>query len=351
MSEGTIFSLVGLPSPYPPVDEQELFSADVEDSRASIISLPDGRLRLEVASHGGVRVCTFTTSVVEIDGGAVTISASWRGSDGSVYVNGEKIPPASSGSGSVHIETGDYSPGLPSVAHHWAGSACEKWTDWRVDKYREGQGISNARVRTKTTSEQLEDLEDAVLGLGDLLETYRERKTHIVDYLAAGLRSLVCWEVGGYSPLLLRMAARSKPPLPLPVYMDPGIEIFEPAFRRGDVTTPNVQLASPSPSFRRQHADQRLVDIQEWLDKPIQLWDVDETNNVDKSERYKAREIIVELASTSGTAHYTELLKLYVDNLEHVSAFSGTFLDRLIVGTASTTLSLGRYVLRNFEEE
>ena len=106
-----------------------------------------------------------------------------------------------------------------SIGHPDANEACLKWTEWRRHRYGTPSQPRAGIQRVKSLDEQLDELTGAIAGLGDLVELVRLGRLYMIDHVASSLRALICWDSGQkLQPLLLRMAARSNPPAPLPVF-------------------------------------------------------------------------------------------------------------------------------------
>lgn len=91
MSEGTIFSVLVFPKPWPPQGERELFSGKVEGVDASIAADPAGCLLLTVHEEGqALGVFRFQPLTVKGSGRAL-MTLTWSGADASLRLNGQEV--------------------------------------------------------------------------------------------------------------------------------------------------------------------------------------------------------------------------------------------------------------------
>jgi hypothetical protein len=319
--------------------------------RTTMARVPKGSSSIEIAcsTHGNIEVTVrektdivvaFESAPISLTGtGHLVVTFSWSQHLRELRLSQTDIPSAEQHRGppipivlSMREVPQEY-----SIGHPQAVSACAPWIEWRADRFS-APARPSAVQRVKSYEEQLDDLRSATLALGDLLDLCARGRRHHVDHLAASLRALVYSDSGKkkFHPLLLRMAARQQPPLPLPVFAFPeGPDHAPPG-------SPVLAISLGTVTLERITAGQRLMDLQEWLDTLVRVEAGDEP-----LPPLPAREVILRTASESGAAHYSELTFLPADDLNQTSGFGRSTLDDFIIHTSKVVFELAVYVLRN----
>jgi hypothetical protein len=208
-----------------------------------------------------------------------------------------------------------------------ADESCKEWVNWRTAWFGSIVPINRGERRALTEAEELHEFIQAKEALNDLTIRFAEGDAKYGPIILSQFRSLLFWpdnegSKGKYNPLLLRIAARHK--LPLPVY----------AFKSEDLTAavgsdvPSSRVENNTPSIKQQFATQPLIDFQEWLD----------SNSLEyRRKNYSIKNLIFELANTGSAAHYDQNVPIVKDDLTNNRSFGADNLTRFIVETGQIT--------------
>ena len=250
-----------------------------------------------------------------------------------LFFNGQEIPKYSSNAQQLTISL------LPiqtfserAINHPDAQAACLEWINWREKRFGKPAVPENKVQRVKTLGEQLQELRGATAGLVDLVDLAEQGRTYMIDHIASSLRALLCWDGGKkMQPLLLRMASRVAPSCGLPVF----------AFENNDAPlNPILRVQTQSQSIIRVSPQQKLMDIQQWLETSVRTED-----GAGRLPVLTAKELILRIASESAAAHYSEFTYRASDHLFAISSFGQSTLYRFFIDTAKTTILLSNDIL------
>lgn len=350
MNEGHIFLVLGFDGNWPPPERRPFAVLPHGGAQISIFALPDGRLEFLLQESSLTLIRHFTKPIKLEGSGMFLFDAGWKDGTVDIRLNREMVPSRvetaspfvvtlkeHEGRGELSLTSGDAIP------------ACQKWTDWRSERYGKAKTVDSPHLRAKSFDEQALELRNAISALSHHLEEFSKGKTFLIVDIATSLRALVYWEDGKgskYNPLLLRIAGRLSPPLPLPVY----------AFTNPDAYIPDIvpQASSQSenawPSLYREFPGQRLVDIQEALDSDIQTEREGSFLIESSSERpriLRSRDLIREFASTSASGHYHEHVKRDFDRMQKTEVLEVPISNLFIIRIGSIVVELGEFVLQH----
>lgn len=226
------------------------------------------------------------------------------------------------------IETKEkFEGGCESFDDPTADESCKDWVNWRTTWFGSNEPTNRGERRTLTEAEELHELILAKEALNDLTIAFAEGDAKYGPIILSQFRSLLFWPdterlKRKYNPLLLRIAARHK--LPLPVY----------AFKSKDLTAevggdvPSSSVLNNTPSIKQQFTTQPLVDFQEWIDSNSLAY---------RGRNYSIRQLIFELANTGSAAHYDLSIPIVKDDLTNNRTFGADNLTRFIVETGQIT--------------
>lgn len=137
------------------------------------------------------------------------------------------------------------------------------WVEKRNSMFKMKSQTSEDKVLLSPATQE-DQLRDRVQALQTMLAAFHEGKTCFFDDILSNLRSLVFYkDKSQYDPLLLRLAAFKK--MPLPVYIVPE---QDEAAQHATGTEPPLIAGSGSASLEPQIPCVRMVDFQEYLERP-----------------------------------------------------------------------------------
>jgi hypothetical protein len=212
---------------------------------------------------------------------------------------------------------------------------------WRRHHYGSAKQNPRKNRRIKQLDEQLAELDAAHSNLGTLLNAITAGYVPLVGLLAAELRALVYWNGFTYSPLLLRLAGRLD--LPLPIYHVPATG-----------APPVVQEAvlrinSQAPSLERYFGGHVLVDLQDWLSEVVVAGKFNRSspaNQDQEDDQLTAKALLLDMATTMGSAHYDEDVPDTLDAVQRIRMFETDALTGFLIKCGVVVHGLCGYVLR-----
>lgn len=220
--------------------------------------------------------------------------------------------------------------------------ACQPAIDVRAKLYSRSPS-SKPNNRPATQAEQLDQLRQAIKDLKELCETGVAGRTSHFKYIAGELRNLTFWKLQNgnlhpsYDPLLFRLANWAS--LPLPVFA-----LCKPQMAK---RKQGIFLRARAPTFTREHAEDELVDFQDWL-----LHDavVTRPDNSGATPELRSIKGIILLASVAlGGSHYDQLVPQDLDLFRRIQRESVDGLQSLFLKIAGTVIGLSEYVVRELE--
>ena len=341
--------MLGLEGDWPPVERKVMTTSQQGSSIVTLSALPDGCLEFFVGESGSCVIRHLTKPIHFEGSGMFLFDSEWKNGRADLRINGQTLPTLIEMARPfvIKLQKSDV-PEINSLNHPNATSACEKWIIWRKNRYAKSKAIDSEYLRAKSFSEQTSELEEAITGLDYLLDEFSNEKEFLIVHIATTLRALIYWEDGKgskYNPLLLRIAGRLDPPLPLPVFAftEPGNEAPK-VIHEAQYHTRNSLI-----SLKQEFPMQKLADIQEILDSAVQIERSDSTSPISskKPQILRGRDLIREFASTTATGHYHEHIKRDFDRIHSMEAFDVPFSYSFILRIGQVTSSLGKFVLRN----
>jgi hypothetical protein len=345
MKEGTIFVVIKFPQPWPPQRETEILSKDQSNSRITLRGTPEGCLLFRVM-ESQQEVAKFMSQKIKFVGaGLVLLDVRWSDDQLDMRINGLPVKALEEANNADYlVETKEHIiQDPPSLNHPEAAKLCKEWMNWRKARYANPKSCAKKNRRLKTIGEQVAELQNAIASLVDLLVLIQNGRSHMLGHLATELRALVYWNGRNYNPLLLRVAGRFD--LPLPVYMlqekQGAPKILEDA---------QQWIKTNEPSILKTIPNQKIVDVQEWLNTPIQRAlfkrEQEETSSL-HSETTTAKDLILDTATALGSAHYDEDLPDHLELIYRVNVFGTSTLTNFLLRSATVIIELGRFVLNN----
>jgi hypothetical protein len=192
----------------------------------------------------------------------------------------------------------------------------------------------------------LNELRNAISSLDALVRAVRDGQAEFVDDIASRLRALIYWSPSNssYNPLLLRLAARRR--LPLPVFA------FSDKHPRAPKVLEDAQLhiSFNYPTPIRVYPKQRLMDLQSYLQTTVQLDRSGALVPIGSSFavwQQTANDIIRDAASTIGSANYDDTVPVGLDRLRQMRTTRTDSLAPFLIKISLAVGELARYVLRD----
>src|SRR5207249_62168 len=184
--------------------------------------------------------------------------------------------------------------------------------------------------------------------LVDLVSLIRQGKRHLIGHLAAELRALMYWyeKKKTYNPLLLRLAGKFDLPLPIFFLKEENVPEI--------VSKANLHVRRGHASILKTFPTQRLADLQEWLGSTVlDLRVIKNTGGVSQSEHKAliAKDVILEMSTTLGTAHYDEDVPLLLEMLYQTRGPVADELTILLVEAATVVVELCDFVHERGREQ
>ncbi len=202
------------------------------------------------------------------------------------------------------------------------------WVTKRDSMFKIQQQTSN-QYRLLTPVEQSSQLASRMEALKELLKGYHSGKKFFLADILANLRSLIFYKEGSrtYDPLLLRVAAIRR--APLPVYGPPATDELQ---KLAADTRPRIAL-SDFISLEPAIPNVRQLDFQEFLESPSLIYD---------GQNVSPLALIEMVSTTQSTAHFDQRVCTIADALDDTPIFSGrNTLESFITNLAQIVLALG----------
>ncbi len=350
MKEGHVFFALGFEGDWPPHERNVMATSPQGQSRVTLFALPNGAMEFVVEESNSI-VIRHRTQPIRFEGsGMFVFDAGWKDARADIRLNGQLVPSIIEMARPlvVQLQKSEIPEGI-SLDDPNAVSACQKWIEWRKDRYSKPKSFDIEYLRPKSFEEQASELQNAIAGLTHHVEEFINDKKFLIVDIATVLRALVYWEDGKaskYNPLLLRIAGRLDPALPLPVY----------AFAEPVEETPDIVHEAESHiinswiSLRHEFPMQKLTDLQDVLDSAILIERIDSTSasaKGGKMRKLRGRDLIREFASTSATGHYHEHVRREFDRINTTNAFDLPLSYRFMLRIGSVVADLGKFVIHN----
>jgi hypothetical protein len=179
---------------------------------------------------------------------------------------------------------------------------------------------------------QEEQLRRRIQALEDLIQSFREGREYFYDDIIANLRSLVYYKPGNknYDPLLLRIAAFKR--LPLPVYVMPDHEDLAPSlvdstrFAGLNMVMPQAEIPCV-----------KMVDFQNFLEEPAMFYEGALLSTLD---------LIEKVANKQSTAHFDQTIPHQIEGIQNTPrVFGYNSLEHYFLSLAEVVAAVGRHVL------
>lgn len=346
-SEGHAFFMLGFEGDWPPSTRSMMVDTTRGSESIKIFVDPDGSLEFIVANARSVYIRQRTKPVQFRGSGMFLLDAGWKDGHTNIRINGHLVPTLIEPIRPFVIDLNQSEfPKGRSIDDPRAELVSEKWIRWRLERFGKAKLVNSDHVRNKSFGEQVEELRNAILGLRHHIDQFEEGKKFLIVDIAASLRALVYWEDGNsskYNPLLLRIAARINPPVPLPIYSFRKSESFEPeVVRQADLRTKNSWV-----SIFQEFPMQTLMDLQEALNSSIQIERFRPSLSAKQGKEYRlrGRDLIREFASTAATGHYHEHVKRDFDRMHATKVFDMPLSYQFILRIGSVVTELGEFVI------
>lgn len=324
---GTFFAVLSWPMPWPPTNNFLVLASPPEVAPVGVHGLATGQLRVQLGRS--TDSLTVETCPITVSGrGLAVLSVVWE-STAEIFLNGASLSRARS----AQLTLNQLPPGSAiAIDDPEAAVTCAKWVDWRRATFGTAVKAPGDRRLSKPLDRQVSELASVLGGLKDLLD--RPDAPQFVPFVSAALRSLVYWDGRQYAPLLLRIAARTASSLPLPVYaVDsnlPGNHVPSYHYTPGQLSRAKIFPAH------------ELMDLQEWLDRRVQI-------SNDPSLILKAKDVVREVASASGLAHFEEHSHRGVETLFDLRTANQAVLTQFLFDAGTVVLDLGLELVRRHQ--
>jgi hypothetical protein len=206
------------------------------------------------------------------------------------------------------------------------------WVEKRNSMFKMKSQTSEDKILLSPDTQE-DQLRSRVQALQIMLAAFHQGKTCFLDDILSNLRSLVFYkDKSQYDPLLLRLAAFKK--MPLPVYIVP--EQAEIAQHTTGVEPPLI-VGSGSASFEPQIPWVKMVDFQEYLESPALYCNGGPLSPL---------QLIREAANTQSSAHFDQSVPRIVEGLKDTPIIFGrNTLEQHIVELGELVVKLGHFVL------
>lgn len=324
--KGTIVGVVRIDFGWPPLVKTEVVQKPFNDWIYKLEATSDGRL--EVTFSRGENKVNFLSQRIDFTKYPQFVIVVMKDeSQIRVRIHGVELL-SSDNKEVLLVETKEKFEGsCESFDDPAADESCKEWVDWRTNWFDAVKPNNRGERRTKTMIEELHELVQAKKALNELTIAFAEGNTHFGPIILSQFRSLLFWPdnenlKNTYNPLLLRIAAKHK--LPLPVY----------AFKSKDLNEavgsyiPSSRVRNNIPSIYQKFSTQPLLDFQEWLDSNFLAY---------RGKNYSIRKLIFELANTGSAAHYDHNAPIVKDDLTNAQSFGTDLLARFIIETGQIT--------------
>jgi hypothetical protein len=332
--EGSIFTVLSFPEQWPPKTELTILSTTNEQSEILIQANQDGSLELRIDSLKFV-----TSPIVFVRAHRALLSVHWNTDEAEkikVFANSIQIKADNKEifkiDSNYEIDRDEQPPPPKEI-----NTACLNWIQWRKHRYGSSEKKEPKKNRiTKTTQEQIEELNAALVSLKNNFEMYGNDRLLLVINTLPILRSLLFWpdKKGPYNPLLLRLAGLFN--LALPVYAlayrirdTKDNQLFK------DATTHRVYNF---PSLKKKHRNEILMDFQEWLNMDFQ--------RLDKNQCLRWKDLIFDGANTMSASHFDDDKLKYLDELSKSIVWDKSDLVNYLVCIIGITLDYGQIIIK-----
>jgi hypothetical protein len=342
---GSAHLVIEFEDTWPKHEGTIIFDGSHRGERITLVCGPSGTIRIRVSGKDGTLIQHQSQPIRIVGNGMLSIYLGWENNAVELYLNNELVPSRITLARpfEVRLKPREISSDL-SYEKPEAVDACKSWTEWRRNRYQIPHVPQTVRKREKSGEEQLYEFSNAIKALSNHLAEFSKGKLFLIGDIATALRALVYWEESKskYNPLLLRIAGRSEPSLPLPVF----------AFVRDVRTEPEAlkkAVYSSRDSYisvRQEFPNQKLIDLQEALLSPK----IQSIEDLSSGEANATRELpwlhfIREYASTSAPAHYHEYVDADLDTMQSFYMGGQPRTYQLLFKLGTAVRDLGLFIL------
>ncbi len=341
----TIVLVMGLPGPWPPPGRVRLLENAQPDGRQITLNgYPDGHLEAAVSTvPNAPPSAVMHFQKVHVTGpNLFTFALTYGSGRLQAWINGTELATLAASSGAVFTIPERKPPdGQTSYTHPDALAACQVAMDERADRFKTRKSFQpRVASRSKTSSQQREELGQAAQALLHLHDLASAGALHLVPALASQLRGLIYWpprnrDSPNWNPLLLRLANADAAPLP----------IFAVRERPEDVPdiikAANYRAENFAASCRRRYLKDDLMDVEDYLAMPVLLV----RDSTGGSRIATVADILAATANSMGSAHYDETVPLYLDDFQAQVFLGRTLAHVLILGLAEVVADLSEHLL------
>ncbi len=331
--------------PWPPTDVW-IDETRHDEMVVRMLFFPDRHIGLSVVDSSGGEIASGKTERVNLSGqGWVVLFVMWENGRAWCVAEERRLRDwTEGGSEPVLVVTQpDITGPIDSFIDPAATRVCHNALTKRVNWWASAPARSGHRQLS--IEEDVNALRRALQLLGSHLTLFRAGHAIHISDLRNDLRLLIVFVMqpgksipkNSYKPLLLRVAARLR--LPLPVYVRTELD------PRALPRDAQVLIQYDSPSIR-QRPWQGLQDLQDWL-----TFEMHVDSSAGAGARHTNASFIAELANKLGGAHYDDAMPEAL-GARQASTIQGTSaVDIFLVEAGDTVLALGRYVLDVYDAQ
>ena len=208
---------------WPPLELSVIARGDCSSTECVIFAHPDGHLSFTVSSSNRQIIEYHSQRIEFFEPVTAFLAANWLNSAADIFLNGQKLLPLSREAPALLVMSSAptlIANGPISFEASEAELICKQWIEWRHTFFTSTSTVARrGGRRVKSELEQYDELARSQRVLRDLITIGDSGADHVLGCLAAELRALVYWDEkrkhSQYSPLLLRVASKSRTPLPV----------------------------------------------------------------------------------------------------------------------------------------
>ncbi len=183
----------------------------------------------------------------------------------------------------------------------------------------------------------MEELSNSIESLQSHQVTFQEKENLYLANILPILRTLLFWPDGKglgsiYNPLLLRIAGYYDLPLPVYVMSDRLKETMDNPLFSGAITHRTLNV----PSLIQKHSNEKLLDIQEWLEMEILI-----DRNDSSPKAYRWKDLIFEGANSSSFTHFDTDIPIFIDSLKSALSWDRSMFFEYVKSIANIAIELG----------
>ncbi|GEO06575.1 hypothetical protein AAE02nite_42390 [Adhaeribacter aerolatus] len=347
MKKGSYYFVIQFPIPWPVTKNCVIIKSPVDSTELIISTTPKGNLEVLINENTEDEI-RFSSQPIIFQNYFVILTVFWSDNKISLRINETYIGPVElvtpvlvEGFNNGRQENFPTDIGLVSWLDAKAIDQCRVWMEWRILEYGNPIAQPGPNRRLKSVQEQTEELSKVLEPLKYFLQQLKTGNNVFLTSLLPILRSLLFWpdrKSKNYKPLLLRIGALKK--LPLPVYALHTTKNYD---RPDFLNIGYIEYKNNIPSIYKSVRTPQLMDFQEWLHTEL-IFKPQEPIVLGKNP-FRVKDLIFEAANTIGTAHYDPDIPIPIDYLKNSFINEREFFTEFIINISSITLALSKYVL------